>query len=364
MTAIGSGPALSSRQPGDGLLIEETDLPGGMRLTHWKQSVPIATWLTVLGVARFAVQHWGDYQGRPLQTWVYAQDRDAGFYDFSYPTREVLEFFGSRIGPYSYEKLANVQSHSVRRGAMESATAIFYEEDSVTGERTIRWRNVITHEIAHQWFGNSVTEYDWDDVWLSEGFATYFTLLFIEEAFGRAEFVAGLKRSQGLVQKFYQEHPDARIVHDNLSDMSKVINPGTYQKGAWTLHMLRGVIGTEAFWDGIRSYYREHRNGNATTDDLRRAMEAASGQELGWLFQQWLYRPGPVAGGRTLALRRGGRRGGDCPEAGPGRWQPVPDADRDRPPPGRRDRASHRADRTRRPRKTVSGCGWSRAHES
>ena len=62
---------------------------------------------------------------------------------------------------------------------MESATAIFYGDKSVTGKRSVRWRNVIIHEIAHQWFGNAVTEYDWDDIWLSEGFATYFTLLFI-----------------------------------------------------------------------------------------------------------------------------------------------------------------------------------------
>ena len=276
----------------NGLLVEETNLLNGKRLTRWKQSVPIPVWLYVLGVARFAVQHWGDYQGRPLQTWVYAQDRDAGFHDFSYPTKQVLEFFGGHIGPYSYEKLANVQSHAVRGGAMESATAISYAENSVTGERPVRWRNVITHELAHQWFGNSVTEYDWDDVWLSEGFATYFTLLFIEHAFGRDEFVAGLKRSRDRVQRYYEEHPDARIVHDNLSDMSNVLNRNIYQKGGWTLHMLRGVIGTEAFWKGIRSYYQKYQNGHATTGDFRRTMEDVSGEDLEWFFQQWLYQPG------------------------------------------------------------------------
>lgn len=276
----------------NGLLMEETDLPGGKRLTHWKQSVPIPVWLYVLGVARFAVQHWGDYDGKPLQTWVYAQDRDAGFHDFSYPTKQVLEFFGRHIGPYSYQKLANVQSRAVRGGAMESATAISYAENSVTGKRPVRWRNTIIHEIAHQWFGNSVTEYDWDDVWLSEGFATYFTLLFIEHAFGREEFIAGLESARARVKRYYEKYPNSRIVHDNLSDMKKVINSNTYQKGAWTLHMLRGIIGTEAFWQGIQSYYRENRNGNATTGDLCRAMEEASGQQLDWFFQQWLYRPG------------------------------------------------------------------------
>ncbi len=275
----------------NGLLIEETDLGDGKRLTHWRQSVPIASWLYVLGVARFAVQHVGEYRGKPIQTWVYPQDRDAGFYDFAVPTKQVLEFYGNMVGPFSYEKLANVQSNSVG-GGMEAATAIFYGDNSVTGERSVRWRNVIIHEIAHQWFGNSVTESDWDDVWLSEGFVTYFTLLFIEHAYGRDEFVRGLVASRDRVRRFHEEHPDYRIVHDDLTDMSQVTTSQTYQKGSWTLHMLRGLMGDEAFWTGIRAYYRTHQDANATTDDFRRAMENASGQDLTWFFEQWLYRGG------------------------------------------------------------------------
>lgn len=277
----------------NGLMIEETDLPGAMRLTHWKQSVPTATWLYSLGVARFAMQHVGDYQGKALQTWVYYQDRDAGFYDFAVPTKQVLEFYGDMVGPYSYEKLANIQAASVG-GGMEAASAIFYGENSVTGERTTRWRNVVIHEIAHQWFGNAVTESDWDDVWLSEGFATYFTLLFREHQYGRDDFVEGLKQSRDRVRSFYEDNPDYRIVHDNLDDMSRVTSSQTYQKGGWTLHMLRGVIGDEAFWRGIQDYYRMYRDKNASTDDFRRAMEEASGRDLSGFFQQWLYQGGSL----------------------------------------------------------------------
>ncbi|MCH7563539.1 MAG: M1 family metallopeptidase [Gemmatimonadetes bacterium] len=277
----------------NGLMIEETDLSGAMRLTHWKQSVPTATWLYSLGVARFAMQHVGDYQGKAIQTWVYYQDRDAGFYDFAVPTKQVLEFYGDMVGPYSYEKLANIQAASVG-GGMEAASAIFYGGNSVTGERTTRWRNVVIHEIAHQWFGNAVTESDWDDVWLSEGFATYFTLLFREHQYGRDDFVEGLKRSRDRVRSFYEDNPDYRIVHDNLDDMSRVTSSQTYQKGGWTLHMLRGVIGDEAFWRGIQDYYRMYRDKNASTDDFRRAMEEASGRDLSGFFQQWLYQGGSL----------------------------------------------------------------------
>ncbi len=142
----------------NGLLVEETDLPDGRRRSHWRQSVPIAPWLYVLGVARFAVQHVGTWDGKAIETWVYAQDRDAGFHDFAVPTRDALAFYAAKVGPFAYEKLANVQSNSVS-GGMEAASAIFYSEGSVTGDRSVRWRNVVIHEIAHQWFGNAVTEY-------------------------------------------------------------------------------------------------------------------------------------------------------------------------------------------------------------
>ncbi|MCW5515278.1 M1 family metallopeptidase [Muriicola sp. Z0-33] len=277
----------------NGLMMEETNLANGMRLTHWKQSVPIATWLYVLGVARFAVQYVGDFNGKSIQTWVYPQDREAGFYDFAIPTRSALEYYSNQVGPFSYEKLANIQSNSVG-GGMEAASAILYGDNSVVGDRNERWRNVVIHEIAHQWFGNAVTEYDWDDVWLSEGFATYFTLLFIAHQYGHDAFLEGLAKSKKRVDDFYRTHPDYRIVHDNLSDMSKVTSSQTYQKGSWVLHMLRGVVGTDNFWKGIRSYYKKYKDANATTADFRREMEEASGMNLEYFFTQWLYKGGAL----------------------------------------------------------------------
>jgi aminopeptidase N len=200
------------------------------------------------------------------------------------------------VGPFVYEKLANIQSNSVS-GGMEAASAILYGENAVVGDRNERWRNVIIHEVAHQWFGNSVTEYDWDDVWLSEGFATYFTLLFIEHEYGRDAFLEGLASSKKRVDKFYEQHPDYRIIHNNLTDMSQVTSSQTYQKGSWILHMLRGVVGTENFWKGIQSYYAKYMNSHATTTDFQREMEEVSGTDLRDFFQQWLYKPG------TLKLR-------------------------------------------------------------
>lgn len=277
----------------NGLQIEETDLANGNRRTHWKQGVPIASWLYTLGVARFAVQEVDQFDHKSIQTWVYYQDREKGFYDFAEPTKKVLEFYTDYIGPFSYEKLANIQSNSVS-GGMEAASAILYSENSVVGDRNERWRNVVIHEIAHQWFGNAVTESDWDDVWLSEGFATYFTLLFIEHEYGHDAFRQGLALSKKSVYDFHTKNPDYRIVHDNLRDMTKVVSSQTYQKGSWILHMLRGVMGTDKFWVGIRSYYAKYQNLNASTSDFRREMEEASGLDLAVFFEQWLYKPGAL----------------------------------------------------------------------
>lgn len=278
----------------NGLLQEETDLGDGRRLTHWKQSVPIASWLNAVGVAQFSVYHDGQVIGVPHQTWVYHQERTSGPAWFETKSRQALEFFHHRIGPYSYEKLANVEAAGFG-GGTEHASAIFYGENSIL---TRPDTGLIAHEIAHQWFGNSVTESDWDDVWLSEGFATYFTLLVSEHYEGRDAFVAGLQRSRAQVFTLEKQLPGEAVLHNNLSDMKKVLNRIIYQKGGWTLHMLRKQMGTEKFWAGIRDYYQRYRNGNATTNDFRHVMEEHSGQDLAWFFRQWLARAGsPVVEG-------------------------------------------------------------------
>lgn len=278
----------------NGLLVEETNLNRNIKKTHWKQSVPISCWLYALGVAEFAIDYVDYFDGKSIQTWVYKQDRDKGFYDFKIPTKHTLEFFSDYIGPFAYEKLANVQSNSVK-GGMESATAIFYSDVSVTGDRSVRWRNVIIHEVAHQWFGNCVTEFDWDDVWLSEGFATYFTLMFREHAYGRDDFVNGLDDAKNLVYNHYKTDKESSIVHDNLKDMKDVLTYSLqYQKGAWVLHMLRNYIGEDDFREGIRKYYKRYYNSNTTTEEFKKEMEVVSGVDLDLFFDQWLYNGGNI----------------------------------------------------------------------
>jgi aminopeptidase N len=284
----------------NGLLIEETDLPGDVRRTVWKASVPISTWLMSFAVAPYAVNHFGSYRGIALSSWVFPQEHEAGLTPFASYTEPILEFFIDRIGPYPYEKLAHVQANGVG-GGMELASSIFYGFGASGAGRQL-----IAHEMAHQWFGDSATEADWDDVWLSEGFATYFALLYTEFADGRDAFLEGVRRSKTTALNYAMANPTSTIVHSNLADISRVIanNAQIYQGGAQVLHNIRGVVGTPVFWAGIRSYYARHKDSTATTDDFRRAMEEAcraaadrcpaDGKDLSWLFSQLLTRGGAL----------------------------------------------------------------------
>lgn len=277
----------------NGALMEQLDLPGGQRRTHWKQSEPISSWLYSIGIARFIVKQAGLVRGVPLSYWVFPQDAEKGLATFEEHARGSFEFFSDHIAPYPYEKLAHVEAMGLV-GGMECASNIFYGEDSVTVGIA-----PTVHETAHQWFGNSVTESDWNDVWLSEGFATYFALLYFEHASGRDVFVNWVRSNRNLVLQFEREQPNTPMVHVNLNESTdSPLNILVYEKGAWTLHMLRYLIGTETFWQGIREYYKIHMNGLASSDDFRRVMERVSGRDLSWFFHQWLNRSGvPVVGG-------------------------------------------------------------------
>lgn len=274
----------------NGLLLEESELGNNIRLTHWKQSVPVSSWLFVLGVADFAVKYVDDFMGKSIQTWVYAKNREAGFYDFDEPTKKVLTFYSAYVGPYAYEKLANIQTPSVN-GGMETSSAIFYGEDLVTGKRDERTRNVVIHEIAHQWFGNAITETNWDDAWLSEGFATFFTLLFIENEYGKEEYKKGIIKARQTVYDLAVKMPNFSIVSPRTAEKEQVTSGITYQKGAWVIHMLRDLMGEANFKKGIQNYYAKYFNANTTTDEFRMEMEKASGKDLKLFFKQWLYQP-------------------------------------------------------------------------
>jgi aminopeptidase N len=268
----------------NGIRVEESYLSPNQKLTHWREEVDLPTKVMVIGVARFATAYLGSVYHIPVEAWVYPQNRAEGFADYA-PAVKVLDFFHRFIAPYPYQKLANVQS-TTRYGGMENANTIFYFERSVTGKGQVE--NLIAHEIAHQWFGNSASEKDWHHVWLSEGFATYFTHVYLEHTYGPERRKEGMLRDRQQVIRHCAKSP-APVVNSTISNYNELLSPHVYERASWVLHMLRRQLGDSVFFQGVRTYYNRYRGSNALTEDFRNVMEEVSGQKLETFFRQWLY---------------------------------------------------------------------------
>jgi aminopeptidase N len=258
----------------------------------WAESHPIPTYTMVIGAAEFTVStHRPVINGRdtiPIEVWTYPED--SAFAD-AVPFRratEIVEVMQRLIGPFPYEKLAHVQS-STKFGGMENSSAIFYAEKPYV-ERKMG-EGVVRHETAHQWFGDAVTERDWPDIWLSEGFATYFDGVIGAALDGDTVLVNSMRAN---AESYFKSDVTDRPIVDSgyAADPIKLLNANSYPKGAWVLHMLRGTIGDSAFFRGLRTYYQTYRDTNATSADLQRVMEKEARTDLGWFFHQWLYQPG------------------------------------------------------------------------
>lgn len=271
----------------NGLKTEEKELPEHLKLTHWREEAGLPTKVMVIGVADFAVDHTGDVGAIPIYTYVFPENKGAGFKSYAV-AKEILPFYIKMFGPYAYEKLANVQSKTIF-GGMENASAIFYFENSV-GDKGIE--ELMAHEIAHQWFGDAASEKSFAHLWLSEGFATYMTNVYLENKYGVDTLKKRLKADRNTVFRFEKRRLTPVVDTAVKSNFMQMLNANSYQKGGWVLHMLRRKLGDSLFWQGIRAYYAKYNGGNASTDDFKNVMAQTSGQNLDQFFKQWLYTAG------------------------------------------------------------------------
>jgi aminopeptidase N len=270
----------------------------GLLTWRWESRVPIPTYLMVVGVAEMEVAlHGLAACGRApasprfdgcveVTTWAFPPDLPHARGTFA-RAGDMIDVYASLFGPYPFEKLANVQS-STRFGGMENASAIFYSDRAIAQRRELE--GTMAHEIAHQWFGNSVTPASWPHLWLSEGFASYFGPYFWEHS----ESVSAFQERITEVRARYLASPvtGRPVVDEGAENLLDLLNANSYEKGALVLHMLRSVMGDRAFFAGVQRYYQVHAGGNVTTADFQTAMEAAQGEPLDWFFRQWLYSPG------------------------------------------------------------------------
>jgi len=283
----------------------------------FEETKAIPAYCMVIAISQGVKIDAADKTVTPLSFYVPKKDSAYAPKGFS-SADEAVAFFSETIAPYPYEKLALIIG-ATRFGGMENSSAIVFtnnlfdprgsEKMSARFGIPMRIESLVAHEIAHQWFGDSVTEATWSDIWLSEGFATYFAGLFVEKHEGDAALRQYMRDA---AQRYfaYEKQRNAPI-YDDSSELTKLLNENNYEKGAWVLHMLRRRLGDEAFFRGLRDYYNKHQEANATTNDLRSALEQSSGKDLREFFQRWIFQAGHpiyVAGSRPM-LGRGRQRG-------------------------------------------------------
>jgi aminopeptidase N len=275
----------------NGVLEKIDTLAYGHAVWHYRMNVPIPVYTMVVGIGRFARSRLPDaacaVKCVPQSVWTYPQDSAFALEGPFRRVGQMVDYYSSLVGPFPYPSLAHVES-STRFGGMENATAIFYDEKQYRS-RSLN-ESLVAHETAHQWFGDGVTEADWHHLWLSEGFATYLASLWRGHADGDSALRTDMAKAASTI--FESAQTGRSILDTTAADLTGLLNSNNYQKGAWVLHQLRGIIGDSAFYSGLRRYYATYRDSTALSSDFSRIMSQAAGRDLDWYFRQALLQPG------------------------------------------------------------------------
>ena len=301
---------------GNGEFLGKTDNGDGAATWHFKMPVPHSTYLVSFVIGEYA--RIDDKAGEiPLGFYVYPGKESTGSNPFA-QTKGMIPVFEELTGvKFPFNKYDQTIVASFQFGGMENITATTMADSEIFWGDIPFSRGVVTdlvsHELAHSWFGNLVTCRNWAELWLNEGFATYMEAAYRERINGREDYMRKVMED---AREFLADNAVTRRRHglhnlragdvDKLFDTSAV----TYNKGGVVLHMLREQVGTENFWKAVNAYLNRHKFGSVESTDLRAAMEQASGQNLGWFFDQWVYSSGapqltvrPVYSARTKTLR-------------------------------------------------------------
>ena len=263
----------------NGLLQSETLIAGGTKkITHWKHRYPIATYLMCFAVTNYAVFNNTVQLGNvtlPMQTYCYPEQLTS-FQNGTQNVLDALQLFHNNFGDYPFikEKYGHVQFGW--GGGMEHQTSTFIVSIN---------EGLIAHELAHQWFGDKITCGSWEDIWLNEGFATHLASFYMENKYpattiaNRKSVIDNITSAIGGSVKVDDTTNVGRIFDGRLS----------YNKGSYLLYMLRWKLGDSTFFKAIKAYQKDAAviYGFAKTDDLKKHVELASGQNLTEFFNQW-----------------------------------------------------------------------------
>ena len=276
---------------GNGSLVSHRD-DGRWATWDWLEPHPHSTYLTAF-VAGPYVKLLDALGTLPVNYYVSPADAKLGRLCFG-ETPAMIAFFQEKIGiPFPWEKYAQTAVERFTAGGMENASATTETETAIhppAAELTNSCQGLVSHELSHQWWGDDVTAVDWPNIWINEGFATYFQELWFQHHFGEAEFQYQRYHAQ---QSYFDETKRywRPIVDNDYAVADDLFDASGYPRPAQVLHMLRYVLGEHAFWTALHDYLSEYQWKNADTRQFESAVEKSSGRNLRWFFDEWFYRP-------------------------------------------------------------------------
>lgn len=259
---------------------------------HWSQDLPHSTYLIFLSAAPYVVVH-DRYKTIPLNYWVYPQDATKVGPTYG-KTPEMIEFFNRTFGyDYPWQKYDQVSVPSGGGAESTSATAMTHaimvdQKD----EADFPAIGIVSHELAHQWWGDLITLRSWAHTWMNESFATYSDYLYWRHQMGDDEAAVNLQGKLNAYLKEARTRYVRPIVTDRYNEPAEMFDSHTYPKGALVLHMLRNLLGDEAFFAVLKHFLDRYAFDAVDTADFVRSVKTVTGQNLDWFFDQWLFKPG------------------------------------------------------------------------
>ncbi|MGB5553367.1 MAG: M1 family metallopeptidase, partial [Flavobacteriaceae bacterium] len=275
----------SLRVIANGSLISSQNISEESKRWKFDMQKPMSSYLLAFVIGDYGKQEIKSKSGVPIENYFYPQDSSRVEPTYRY-TKEIFDFLEEEIGvPYPWQNYKQVPVRDFLYAGMENTSCTIFSDGYVIDSTAFidkNYVNVNAHELAHQWFGNLVTEKDGSSHWLHEGFATYYAQLAEKELFGEDHYYWKLLESLQELQNGVEKGEGQSLLDPKASSLT------FYEKGAWALVMLRNAIGDKAFKTGIKSYLNTYQLKNATVDDFMVQMETASGKKLSDFKTEWL----------------------------------------------------------------------------
>ena len=283
----------------NGMLIE-TVTEGADTIYHWSQQQVHPTYLMTLAVGDFVelADEWRHPDGSlvPVLYYVEKSRRDDGMRSMG-KTPQMIEFFSEKYGyPYAYPKYAQVCVDDFIFGGMENTSTTLLTDRCLLDERAAidnrSTESLVAHELAHQWFGDLVVIKHWSHAWIKEGMASYSEVMWTDREYGgEAAAYYRLQEARNYLREDSTRYRRPVVTHV-YREAIELYDRHLYEKGACIYHMIRAELGDELFWHAIQTFVQDNAHRTVETIDLLRAIEKATGRNLTFLFDQFVYRGG------------------------------------------------------------------------